>query len=158
MAGIFCSRGGLHFRKRHGNICGERLARPGFLRAPDAIVGIDIDPEAIGVSAENAHRAGVGGDIDWKRMDFFEFDPRKRGLKKGLLVLNPPYGVRLGAGGTDLYERIGAHLKLNFKGWKYAVLAGSRPEAAAMGTGRVRLWNIRHGGMPITVVFGRVAA
>ena len=90
-------------------------------------------------------------------MDFFEFSPRTRGLKKGLLVLNPPYGVRMDAGGDGLYERIGAHLKLNFKGWKYAVLTASRLEAAALGMGRVRLWNIRHGGRPITVVFGKVA-
>ncbi len=128
-----------------------------LLKVPDAIIGIDIDPEAIGVSAENASRAGVTGDIEFERMDFFEFNPRKRGLKKGLLVLNPPYGVRLDAGGIGLYERIGAHLRLNFKGWKYAVLAGSRPEAASLGMGRVRLWNIRHGGMPITVVLGKVA-
>jgi 23S rRNA G2445 N2-methylase RlmL len=126
-------------------------------KPPGKIVGIDIDPEAIEVSAENANRAGVGGDIELERMDFFEFNPVKRGLKKGLLVLNPPYGVRLGPGGTSLYERIGANLRLNFKGWKYAVLAGSRTEAAALGTGRVRLWNIRHGGIPVTVVFGRVA-
>ncbi len=128
-----------------------------LLKAPDTIIGIDIDPKAIGVSAENAGRAGVSADIEWERMDFFEFNPRKRGLKKGLLVLNPPYGVRLEAGGIGLYERIGAHLRLNFKGWKYAVLAGSRPEAASLGMGRVRLWNIRHGGMPITVVLGKVA-
>ncbi len=127
-------------------------------KGPDTIIGIDIDPEAIGVSAENASRAGVSGDIEWEPMDFFEFSPRKRGLGKGLLVLNPPYGVRLDTGGIGLYERIGAHLKLNFKGWKYAVLAGSRSEAAALGMGRVRLWNIRHGGMPVTVVFGKVAA
>lgn len=126
-------------------------------KAPDTIIGIDIDPEAIGVSAENASRAGVSGDIEWERMDFFEFNPLKRGLKKGLLVLNPPYGVRLDTGGTGLYERIGAHLRLHFKGWKYAVLAGSRPEAASLGMGKVRLWNIRHGGMPITVVLGKVA-
>ena len=129
-----------------------------LLKVPGTIVGIDIDPEAVGVSAENASRAGVSGDIEWERMDFFEFNPRKRGLKKGLLVLNPPYGVRLDAGGAGLYERIGAHLRLNFKGWKYAVLAGSRAETASLGMGRVRLWNIRHGGMPITVVLGKVAA
>ncbi|MGD0397506.1 MAG: hypothetical protein ABSC04_01185 [Syntrophobacteraceae bacterium] len=128
------------------------------LEGSETIIGMDIDPDAIGVSAENADRAGAGGDIQWEKMDFFDFNPRKRGLKKGLLVLNPPYGVRLNAGGVGLYERIGAHLRLNFKGWKYAVLAGSRLEAAAMGTGRVRLWNIRHGGMHITVVLGRIAA
>jgi 23S rRNA G2445 N2-methylase RlmL len=146
------------FQKETWQCLRRKASEALLLKRPDTIIGIDIDPEAIGVSAENANRAGVGGDIDWERMDFFEFNPRKRGLNKGLLVLNPPYGVRLGAGGTGLYERIGAHLKLNFKGWKYAVLAGSRPEAAAMGTGRVRLWNIRHGGMPITVVLGRVQA
>lgn len=125
-------------------------------RAPQTIVGIDIDEEAVRVSAGNADRAGVGGDIQWERMDFFDFNPRKRGLAKGLVVLNPPYGVRLGAGGVSLYEKIGAHLRLNFKGWKYAILARSRLEAAALGTGRVRLWNIRHGGMNIAAVLGRI--
>ncbi len=135
-----------------------RKAKAGSLpKCAETIVGIDIDPEAIGVSAENAKRAGVAGDIELERMDFFEFKPGKKGLKKGLLVLNPPYGVRLEAGGVSLYERIGAHLRLNFKGWKYAVLAGSRVEAAAMGMGRLRLWNMRHGGIPVTVAFGRVA-
>jgi len=126
-------------------------------KSPVRIIGMDVDPEAVGVSAENANRAGVGGDIELERMDFFEFDPAKKKLKNGLLVLNPPYGVRLDSEGASLYERIGAHLRLNFKGWKFAVLAGSRGEAAAMGTGRLRLWKIRHGGMPVTVVFGRIA-
>jgi putative N6-adenine-specific DNA methylase len=124
---------------------------------PERIIGIDIDPKAIGVSVENADRAGVGKDIQWQEMDFFDFKPHNRGLRKGLIVLNPPYGVRLAAGGVDLYEKIGAHLRLNFKGWKYAILARSRLEAAAMGTGRVRLWNIRHGGMNISVVLGRIS-
>jgi 23S rRNA G2445 N2-methylase RlmL len=127
-----------------------------LLKTPVRILGIDIDPGAIGVAAENANRAGVGGDVEWDRMDFFEFKPGKIGLGNGLLVLNPPYGIRLGSGGISLYERIGAHLRLYFKGWKYAILAGSRAEAAAMGTGRLRLWNIRHGGIPVTVAFGRV--
>jgi hypothetical protein len=58
--------------------------------------------------------------------------------------------------GADLYERIGAHLRLHFKGWKYAVLAKSRLEAAALGAGRMRLWNIRHGGMNISVAIGSI--
>lgn len=145
------------FQKETWEYLCRKAKEASFPRAPVPIVGIDIDPEAIGVSAQNANRAGVGGDIELERMDFLEFNPGKKRLKKGLLVLNPPYGVRLGAGGVSLYERIGAHLRLNFKGWKYAVLAGSRAEAAAMGMGRLRLWNMRHGGIPVTVVFGRVA-
>ena len=153
----FLFQGWPSFQKKTWEYLRRKAQETSLLEAPETIIGIDIDPEAIGVSAENADRAGTGGDIQWEKMDFFEFNPRKRGLRKGLLVLNPPYGVRLSAGGVGLYERIGAHLRLNFKGWKYAVLAGSRLEAAAMSTGRVRLWNIRHGGMSITVVLGRIA-
>ena len=153
----FLFQGWPSFQKKTWEYLRRKAKETSLLKGPETIVGIDIDPEAIGVSAENADRAGVGGDIQWEKMDFFEFNPRKRGLRKGLLVLNPPYGIRLSAGGAGLYERIGAHLRLNFKGWKYAVLAGSRLEAAAMGTGRVRLWSIRHGGMHITVVLGRIA-
>lgn len=125
-------------------------------RAVQPIVGIDIDPEAIAVSGENSGRAGTVGDISWKNMDFFDFLPKKEGLKNGLVVLNPPYGVRMASGGAGLYEQIGAHLRLNFKGWRYAVLAKSRLEAAALSTGRMRLWNIRHGGMNVTVAIGAI--
>ncbi|MHC1724627.1 MAG: class I SAM-dependent RNA methyltransferase [Syntrophobacteraceae bacterium] len=125
-------------------------------KTPGPIIGIDSDSKAAGVAGENAVRAGVGGDIEFRQMDFFDFDPGESRLKEGLLVLNPPYGKRLGRGGKDLYKEIGAHLRKNFKGWKYALLAPSRSEAAAM-TGSARLWNIKHGGIPITVALGRVS-
>ena len=135
----------------------RRKARETSLaRAVQPIVGIDIDPEAITISRENSERAGTGGDIDWKDMDFFDFHPKKEGLRKGVVVLNPPYGVRMASGGAGFYERIGAHLRLNFKGWRYAVLAKSRLEAAALGAGRTRMWNIRHGGMNIIVAMGAI--
>ncbi|MDR3569556.1 MAG: hypothetical protein P4L43_16145 [Syntrophobacteraceae bacterium] len=135
----------------------RRKARETSLaRAVQPIVGIDIEPEAIEVSRQNSERAGTGADIDWKSMDFFDFIPGKEGLRKGVVVLNPPYGVRFASEGAGLYERIGAHLRLHFKGWRYAVLAKSRLEAAALGAGRMRLWNIRHGGMNITVAIGAI--
>lgn len=134
-----------------------RKAVEAFLpKAVDTIIGMDIDGDALAVSAENAARAGVADDIGFESMNFFEFKPLKRGLKRGLLVLNPPYGIRLDSDGTSLYERIGAHLKVNFKGWKFAILAGSRAEVASLGVARLRLWNIKHGGIPVIVAFGRI--
>ncbi len=144
------------FQKQTWDYLRRKATESSLPKSPQKIIGIDLDPEAIRVSEENANRAGVVDDIEWKLMDFFDFDPAKRGLSKGLLVLNPPYGVRLSSEGSSLYERIGAHLKFKYKGWKYAVFAGSRVDAAALGTGRVRLWNIRHGGIPITVAMGRI--
>lgn len=125
-------------------------------KSPVPIIGIDADSEAVGVSRGNALRAGVDGDIDFRRMNFFDFDPREHGLKGGLLVLNPPYGKRLGAGDSTLYNQVGAHLRRKFKGWKYALLAPTRAEAAAAGAS-ARMWNIKHGGMPITVAIGKVS-
>ncbi len=126
-----------------------------FPKAVSPIIGIDLDSQAISAARENCERAGTPGDIEWKNTNFFDFVPG-RDLAKGLVVLNPPYGVRLETGGADLYERIGAHLRLHFKGWRYAVLAKSRLEAATLGTGRMRLWNIRHGGMNITAAIGTI--
>jgi len=146
------------FQKETMEYLVRRAREDSIPNAPESIIGIDLDPEAVDVAAQNAGRAGVGRDIKWERMNFFDFNPGKAGLKQGLIVLNPPYGVRLDSGGVGLYDKIGAHLRLNFKGWKYAVLARSRMEAAALGTGRARLWNIRHGGMNVTVVLGRISS
>lgn len=123
-------------------------------KAGEAVIGIDADPGAISVSSNNALRAGVAGDIELKTMDFFDFDPR--GMKKGLLTLNPPYGKRLAGGGKAFYDRLGAHLRRYFTGWKYAVIAVSRSDAAAMNMKSMRIWNIRHGGIPVVVAMGRV--
>lgn len=120
------------------------------------IWGIDLDPEAIRISVENAKRAGVLADIQFRTMDFFTFAPRDHGLSNGLLVLNPPYGRRLEGGGREFYARLGAHLRRNFNGWRFAVLASSRSEISAMHLSAVRIWNIRHGGLPISVVLGQV--
>jgi putative N6-adenine-specific DNA methylase len=142
------------FQEKTWEFLRRKAGETALPKAPQPIVGIDIDPEAIGIAGENSARAGTGADISWENRDFLDFFPDKEGLGKGLVVLNPPYGVRMAAGGTGLYEKIGAHLRLNFKGWRYAVLAKSRLEAAALGAGRMRLWNIRHGGLSIVVAIG----
>jgi 23S rRNA G2445 N2-methylase RlmL len=123
-------------------------------KAGENILGIDADPGAISVSRGNGLRAGVEGVIEWKTMDFFDFHPQ--GMKKGLVTLNPPYGKRLEGGGRAFYERLGAHLRRNFQGWKYAVIALSRSDGAAMNLGAMRFWNIRHGGLPVVVAMGSI--
>ncbi len=42
-----------------------------LVRTPGTIIGIDIDEEAVGVSVENAGRAGVGDDIEWEEDGLF---------------------------------------------------------------------------------------
>ncbi|MFZ2445240.1 MAG: hypothetical protein WAW37_02690 [Syntrophobacteraceae bacterium] len=125
-------------------------------KAPAPIFGVDMDSESIRISGDNAKRAGVEGDIELRCADFFEFDPRREKVKNGLLVLNPPYGKRLEGGGRSLYEKIGDQLRRAFGGWRYAVLCASRGEAGAMKMPLMRLWGIRHGGIPIYAALGKI--
>ena len=55
--------------------------------------GSDIDPDILGVAAENARLAGVSD-----RVKLFRLDAREAttGGRRGTIVCNPPYGERMG--------------------------------------------------------------
>jgi putative N6-adenine-specific DNA methylase len=57
------------------------------------IQGYDIDPEAIIASKANARAAGVGGDISFEQKDIKDL---WIDTQYGILISNPPYGVKLG--------------------------------------------------------------
>lgn len=61
--------------------------------APMPIVGCEIDPEVFAIARENLARVPGGDDVRLSRGDFRERD----GVRDGLVVCNPPYGVRLGS-------------------------------------------------------------
>ncbi len=75
----------------------------------------------------------------------------------GIVVINPPYGKRLGSRRTaeETYDRIGRHLQSNFKGWKAAVLAPSRRLANLLGY-KSRRYVLQHGGQRVHLLVGRL--
>jgi 23S rRNA G2445 N2-methylase RlmL len=125
-------------------------------KAPRPIIGMDIDPEAVKTARENAGRAGVSEDIAWEKMDFFGFRPREHSISPGLLVLNPPYGLRLEMETNKLYPEIGNHLRAHYRGWKVVILAPDRTHGARMNVPSLRFWKIVHGGLPIVAAMGRI--
>ncbi len=76
---------------------------------------------------------------------------------RGIVVLNPPYGRRLGSRRTaeQTYSTVGRHLKSHFKGWKAAVLAPSRRLADLLRL-RLRHFTILHGGQTLHVLVGKI--
>lgn len=124
-------------------------------KAPVPIIAIDENPEAIAASRQNADHARVGKDIVWHQRDFFSIRPQELNVEPGLLFLNPPYGKRLPQE-DDFYERLGAHLRRFYPGWQAAVMAPDRPRALRLKLARARYWHIKHGGLPIVVVFTRL--
>ncbi len=89
------------------------------------IFGFDISRDAIRVARENAKRAGVDDILTFQRQNFTTLQPP---ASEGILIFNPPYGLRLEDPYKliDLYKDIGFVLKQRFGGWKVFILSGDK--------------------------------
>ncbi len=108
------------------------------------IVGFDGDARAVAQARESAERAGVDDWITLERRALDDAGPVGEG--PGLVVVNPPYGHRLGEERAleILYGRLGDALKQRFGGWRAHVLAGDRTLAGLIGLKperRLPVWN-----------------
>lgn len=92
-------------------------------RAP--IAGSDIDRTLIRTAQTNADFAGLHQHINWQVAD--ALDTRPNG-ENGILVSNPPYGVRLSEIQTlhALYPPMGSWLKRHFAGWHIGLFTADR--------------------------------
>ncbi|MDL2288946.1 class I SAM-dependent RNA methyltransferase [Oscillospiraceae bacterium OttesenSCG-928-F05] len=68
----------------------RRAAGEREFAGPYTILGSDISPEAVALAVENAEKAGVSAHIAFSVMDARDIAPLP-----GVIVANPPYGVRL---------------------------------------------------------------
>lgn len=100
--------------------------------AEPAIHGSDIDAQALATSRANAAAAEVDG---WIRLDSADVLTRAAPAAHGLIVTNPPYGVRLENTATlaAFYPRLGDALKQRFAGWTACVLTGDVALAKTIG-------------------------
>lgn len=92
------------------------------------IYASDRDAGAVRAATENAERAGVADDIVFSCHSVSDFSiPPSMALRAqehpGLLVSNPPYGIRIAGGDLrNLYARLGEVARANMEGWKVALL------------------------------------
>jgi len=98
------------------------------------IAGSDADPRAVSLALTCVKRAGFGRLIDVREAGLADF-AAPEGAPPGLVVTNPPYGVRLGETGEleALYALLGGRLLEGFDGWEAAILTSD--EALARATG-----------------------
>jgi putative N6-adenine-specific DNA methylase len=100
-----------------------------------SIFASDSDPRAVAQCQRNAAAAKVDGWIDVRVADVLA---RAAPLPAGLLVANPPYGVRLEDEGAvaAFYPKLGDALKQRYAGWdrvppqrRFATAEAHRPQA-----------------------------
>ncbi|HEX6643662.1 MAG TPA: hypothetical protein VF037_03240 [Gemmatimonadales bacterium] len=126
-------------------------------RATVPIVGSDRDEGAVAAAAANAVRAGVGADVDFRRVSL---SAATRPGDAGLLVTNPPYGVRIGdrARLRDLYAQLGNVARGAFTGWDVVLLSAHPVLEAATRLPFEQLLATSNGGVPVRVLRARVSA
>ncbi len=94
------------------------------------IVATDIDRSAVAAARQNARTAGVDQIIEFAACPFAETPIPERG---GIVVLNPPYGERIGEQSRliGLYREIGDFFKQRCGGYRGYIFTGN----AALGKG-----------------------
>jgi 23S rRNA (guanine2445-N2)-methyltransferase / 23S rRNA (guanine2069-N7)-methyltransferase len=135
-----------HDRSAWERVVSQAQARSRLAGPPQvSLRGSDQDPRAISVARANAQAAGAGGWVSFETAALSAAAPGE-GSRPGLLVVNPPYGVRLEdrERARILHRQLGAVLKERFQGWTAAVLTGEPEMGKELGIRAHRthtLWN-----------------
>lgn len=131
-----------------GEAAKEILDRSGV-----AIVAADRDAGAVEACAANAERAGVAADLSILRAALTNTltDPEVATLRPGLVLTNPPYGVRVGESGRlrDLYASLGHALRGPLAGWSLGFVTSDPALAAATGLPLTLAFDTSTGGLHI---------
>ncbi len=119
--------------------------------------GSDRDPGAIRMADENAARAGVSALTHFSQQSIEDLTPPDG--PPGLVIVNPPYGTRIGSKGPliTLHKTFGTVMKTRFKGWRVGIITADKQLAQATGLPfEPMLPPVLHGG--IRVALYRTAA
>lgn len=122
------------------------------------IVAADRDAGAVQACADNAERAGVDGDLSilCAALTTTLTDPDLVTLPPGLILTNPPYGVRVGESGRlrDLYASLGNALRGPLAGWSLGFVTSDAALAAATGLPLATVLATTTGGLAIRLYGG----
>jgi len=96
------------------------------------ITGLDQDSRALKIASRNSAKAGFEGQLHFFHAELESFKPE---AEKGIVIINPPYGKRLGDEDDlrELYCTIGDILKKRCRGWTGYVLTGNLELAKYIG-------------------------
>lgn len=129
-----------------------RVKKPGR----PVVFGSDVAHRMVDFAQRNAERAGVADVIEFRGGDALQRMPPTE--TPGVIVMNPPYGERIGVGGSvkaprefaqtedggEFFTRLATHWKKNYPGWTAWLLTPDLKLPGRMRlkeSRRVPLWN-----------------
>ena len=120
---------------------GETVRRSGV----GPIRGSDVSADAIRNAERNARKAGVSEFASFRAFDIREFSP---GVPPGVILCNPPYGVRMAGGEEEVaafYKAMGEALKKRCAGWTAYILSGNPAATRHIGLKASRRFPLMNG-------------
>lgn len=131
----------------------ERLRSTGSVVTPAVrFYGSDRDAGAIRMSQANAARAGVAEFTEFRQHAISDLVAPSG--PPGLVIVNPPYGERIGdkKGLNSLYRSLGQKLMSGFAGWRVGLITSEAPLARATGLPFAPPGApVSHGGLRVTL-------
>lgn len=114
-------------------------------RAPAPILGFDRDRDAVATAIDNAKRAFLTRAVHFEKRGVDQL-VRPPGHDKGTMIVNPPYGERLGEVEElkGLYALLGDLFKQRMKGYTCCIFTGNLELAKSVGlkaSRRIELFN-----------------
>lgn len=91
-----------------------------------SILGFDKDPRVLLKAGRNIKTALMQDQVKIEKADFMDFKSSREIKTPGILVFNPPYGIKFEANVPELYEGIGNTLKRDFPGFTAWVFTSSK--------------------------------
>jgi putative N6-adenine-specific DNA methylase len=139
----------------------KKTAQTNFLKIDSPLIfAFDRAGKLINDLEQSVADHGFSKFVKVGERDFFDVLPEDLTditNRTGVVVLNPPYGKRLGEKGetAKLYRRIGEKLARDFKGWTAGIILPEENLAGELPF-HVELHPLFHGGLEIHVATGKI--
>jgi putative N6-adenine-specific DNA methylase len=136
----------------------KQNAQKSVIQLPQpTIFASDHDQRATNALSDSIKKHHLTDVINVTTKDFFELTPEDCTSRKGLVVLNPPYGIRLGINHSPdrFFPKIIHKLKSDYKGWRIALLAPQNT-SKKMRPFFLKSFDFFHGGLTIRLLYGKI--
>jgi 23S rRNA (guanine2445-N2)-methyltransferase / 23S rRNA (guanine2069-N7)-methyltransferase len=122
--------------------------------------GFDQDPAVLNEAKHNAQYAQLSGFIHHGRQSLEHLHRPHELDRPGLLISNPPYGERMGAGEpiAALYRLLGTKLKAEFPGWHACVITSDEALGRAIGLRAEKKYKLFNGALECVLLLFEIAA
>ncbi len=123
-----------------------------------SIFASDTDENVLAALKQNIRSTVFEPFISVQQLDFFEMDPKTVcSSRKGVILLNPPYGKRLDTPEhrPEFFTQIRRKLLQDFKGWRVGILVPDHQSITGLNLS-FRFRPVFHGGLDIFAGIGRI--